>query len=321
MTNSSKTLLEAFQVRKTKKQKEAFRAWLCGELERAGYAPRVERHRGLCTSHNVVAGDLERAELLFTAHYDTCAVLPFPNFITPRNLFWYLVYQLIFVAFFFALGIAAEIAVILLFDPPLWVCLAAMYAVLGFCVWWMLAGKANRHTANDNTSGVLTLLEIALALPPEDRDRACFVFFDNEEKGLFGSAAFAAAHPRVRRETLLLNFDCVGDGDHIHFFPSRAVKRDPDALRRLEAAFRGRGEKTTGIVTGFGFYPSDQARYRRGVGVCALKKSRIFGYYMDRIHTPRDTVLEEANIALLRDGALALAGWPAGREAPSERLT
>lgn len=91
---------------------------------------------------------------------------------------------------------------------------------------------------------------------------------------------------------------------------------------RLEAAFPCRGEKTSGIVTGFGFYPSDQARVPPGGGGPEpLKKSRIFGYYMDRIHTPRDTVLEEANIALLRDGALALAGWPAGREAPSERLT
>ena len=60
------------------------------------------------------------------------------------------------------------------------------------------------------------------------------------------------------------------------------------------------------VVRGFGFYPSDQARFNRGVGVCALKKKPVLGYYMDRIHTGRDTVLMEDNIVLLRDGVLRL---------------
>lgn len=58
------------------------------------------------------------------------------------------------------------------------------------------------------------------------------------------------------------------------------------------------------MVRGFGFYPSDNANFKKGAGVCALKHRPIVGYYMDRIHTSRDTVLDEANIALLRDGAL-----------------
>ena len=51
---------------------------------------------------------------------------------------------------------------------------------------------------------------------------------------------------------------------------------------------------------------SDQAAFRRGVGVCALKKSKFFGWYMDRIHTRRDTVLDEQNIDLLRAGTVRL---------------
>ena len=61
------------------------------------------------------------------------------------------------------------------------------------------------------------------------------------------------------------------------------------------------------MVRGFGFYPSDNALFEKGVGVCALRRRKIVGYYMDRIHTHRDTVLEEENIELLRRGALALA--------------
>lgn len=40
MTEQSKKVLDGMQVRKSKKQKASFRAWLCGELEAAGYAPR-----------------------------------------------------------------------------------------------------------------------------------------------------------------------------------------------------------------------------------------------------------------------------------------
>ena len=220
----------------------------------------------------------------------------------------FLLYQLAVAAVILILAAAVETAVLLAFDPPLWVALLTVYAVLGFCIWWMLAGKANRHTANDNTSGVIALLEMAAALPPEDRDGVCFVFFDNEELGLFGSSAFAAAHRRVRADTLTLNFDCVGDGDYLQFFPSRAVKQDGEAMALLESAFLSQGKKAVEIVRGFGFYPSDQARFRRGIGVAALKKAPLIGYYMDRIHTRRDTVLEEDNVQLLCRGVLRLAG-------------
>ena len=106
MTEAAKTVLTAYEVRKTKQQKEAFRTFLCEELEKLGYAPRVESGRVLVMNHNVVAGDPERAKVLFTAHYDTCAVLPFPNFITPRNFFVYLLYQLAIAADQFAFTLA-----------------------------------------------------------------------------------------------------------------------------------------------------------------------------------------------------------------------
>ena len=67
----------------------------------------------------------------------------------------------------------------------------ALNAVLIFGLWWMLDGKANRHTANDNTSGVAAVMELMARLPEEQRSKAAFILFDNEEKGMLGySAAF-----------------------------------------------------------------------------------------------------------------------------------
>jgi len=310
MTALSRKIMEEYQIRKTKKQKQNFRHWLCGELEKLGYAPRVESGN---FSHNVVVGDPEKAKVIYTAHYDTCAVLPFPNFITPRNFFWYLLYQLVLLVPMFALAIGAEIGTIFLWeavaatDCPMWAAIGVLYVVLGFELWWLMAGPANKHTANDNTSGTITLVEIAQTLPVELRDEVCLIFFDNEEKGLFGSSGFAGKHKDVKKNVLVVNFDCVSDGDYIQFFPTKAVKKESGTLAALEAAYPSAGDKTTEVVTGFGFYPSDQAQFKRGVGVCALKKSPIFGYYMDRIHTKKDTVMMEENIHLLTEGAVHLA--------------
>lgn len=303
MTEQSKKILSEMQVRKSRKQKEAFRARLCGELEAAGYAPAVEEG---FAARNVVVGDPERAKVLFTAHYDTQAVLPIPNFITPRNFLFYLLYQLLIVLpLFLLVGVVS--GCIFAFAPEAvawWLGPLSSIVICAFFMWWILDGPANRHTANDNTSGVLTLLETALALPPEHRERVCFVFFDNEEKGMFGSAAFARRHKQVKKNAVVFNFDCVGDGDSIQFFPHRKLKKDKDTMKRLEAAFLPAEGKGVQVVRGFGFYPSDNANFKKGAGVCALKHKPVIGYYMDRIHTSKDTFLDEANIKLLRDGAL-----------------
>ena len=303
MTEQSKKILSEMQVRKSRKQKEAFRAWLCGELEAAGYAPQVEES---FAARNVVAGDPEGAKVLLTAHYDTQAVLPVPNFITPRNPFFFALYQLLIVLpLFLAVGVVEGL--IFAFVPGAaawWLAPLSCIAICAFFMWWIVDGPANRHTANDNTSGVLTLVETALALPPEHRERVCFVFFDNEEKGMFGSAAFAKKHKGVKKNTVVLNFDCVGDGNSIQFFSQKKLKKDEAALKLMEAAFLPAGDKDVQVVRGFGFYPSDNASFKRGAGVCALKHKRVVGYYMDRIHTNKDTVLDEDNLTLLRDGAL-----------------
>ena len=301
MTTIREKLLTEFEIRKTRKQKTAFRAWLKEILEQEGYAVSEETGN---FSTNVVAGKTENAKVLLTAHYDTCPVLPVPNFITPRNGLFYILYQILICIPMFVIVFGGEIAVIRLFDAPLWVALATVYGLMFFMLWWIMDGPANKHSANDNTSGVYTLLSIARALPAEQRDKVAFVFFDNEEKGLFGSAAFAGKHKDLKKNTLVLNFDCVGDGDHLHFIPTKGVLKDAETRTLLENAFLGACDKTVTVIKGI--YPSDQKNFKRGVGICALKHSKIWGYYMDRIHTAKDTVLEEENIALLRDGAVRL---------------
>ena len=290
-------VLTAFPVRKSKQQKQEFRDAAQSYLKQLGYSPTVEKGSFGC--RNMVIGDPETAQYLITAHYDTCARLPIPNLITPCNFWAFLGYQLV-------------VMLLMLLVPAIPGALAGLlagsfdvgYYVWFLCVWAVIAlvmiGPANKHNANDNTSGVVTLLEIARSLPESQRGKVCFVLFDLEEAGLIGSAAYRKAHKKASDSQLVLNLDCVGDGDYIRFFPTKKLKKDRKKLTSLYKACGYLGKKDVLVhEKGFSVCPSDQANFPYGVGICALRKKGKT-LYLSRIHTPKDTILEETNVNILR---------------------
>lgn len=290
-------VLRQFPVRKTGKQKAAFRVALQSYAQSMGYSYREEK--GHFGSRNLILGNPESASYLITAHYDTCAALPFPNLITPCNLFLFCLWQVALSAAIILLAVIAGTAAgMLTQDHPLgfWI---------GYLCFWMIlvmiyVGPANRNNANDNTSGVVTVLEIARTLPENQRKKVCFVLFDLEEAGLIGSSCYRKKHTQEISRQLVLNFDCVGDGDCLMMFPTGRLKKDKNRMAVLETMVGKFGKKTLSIrKRGFSVYPSDQMCFPYGVGICALRKGRL-GLYLSRIHTRRDTVLENTNVNILR---------------------
>lgn len=304
MTETTKEVLEKYQVRKTKKQKRAFAAYVEDLAGRYGYSFR--REKGVFGAENLVVGDPDGARVVYTAHYDTAPVLPFPNFITPKNFFVYLLYQLAL-----TVAILAVMAVIGFLCGVGGALLKLDGSIIGHVtrILWLilllllLAGPANRHTANDNTSGVTLLLDMMRDLPSEQREGVAFVFFDLEEAGLFGSASFARTHKKEMKDRLLLNFDCVSDGDHFLFALRKGARRHRVAIER---AFAPRDGYRVEVAEKGVFYPSDQLHFPAGVGVAALRATRRGLLYMNRIHTSRDTVYREENLEFLKNGAIAL---------------
>ena len=121
---------------------------------------------------------------------------------------------------------------------------------------------------------------------------------------MFGSAGFYSRHKKAMQRKLLVNFDCVSDGEHMLFAVRKRAKQYVPAL---EQAFPTTAEVQSLVCTRGVFYPSDQASFPCGVGVAALKYSRILRVlYLDRIHTKRDTVCREPNIEYLTAGAVHL---------------
>lgn len=295
--NTPMDVVKSYPVRKSKKQKQAFRADVTQWLQNLGYP--VCEEEGSFHSRNLVIGDPQRARYLVTAHYDTCARLPFPNLITPCNFWTFLLYQ-IFICLMLmlpALAVGGLVGYLLhSFDIGYFLFVVLLWAAIVL----MLIGPANSSNVNDNTSGVVTLLEIARSIPELHRKNVCFVLFDLEEAGLIGSASYKKKHKREIPNQLVLNLDCVGEGDDIYFFPTAKLKKSKERLAPLQKLAGGYGKKSIAVRTkGFSIYPSDQSNFPYGVGICALKRGWA-GLYLSRIHTPRDTVLDETNVNILR---------------------
>jgi hypothetical protein len=259
-------------------------------------------------SQNVIIGDAEKAKYLVTAHYDTPASLFIPNFITPCNFLVFLLYQIAIVALFVVVAFVMGFTFGLITRSP-----ELGGAIAGLVYWVMLiammVGPANKNNANDNTSGVVSVLEMARTMPEHLRDRVCFVLFDLEEAGLIGSSSFRKKHKKTTDNQIILNLDCVGDGDEIVMFPTKKFIKNDQMMANLCRCVGHYGDKSIAVRSkGFRYYPSDQVKFPYGVGIAAFNRGKVIGLYCSRIHTNNDIILEETNVNILRAALTSMIG-------------
>lgn len=287
-----------FPVRKSNAQKQSFRDAVQSYAQDLGYSVTVEK--GSMGAQNLLIGDPQTARILVTAHYDTCARMLLPSLVTPCNafLFWY--YQILIVLSLFLATFVITGIICLVFRS------SELAYPVALIVYWlllllMMIGPANTSNVNDNTSGIVTVLEIARSLPENQKSKVCFVLFDLEEAGLLGSSAYRKMHKAETDRQTVINLDCVGDGDHILLFPTKPLKKDRKKLAPIYKCCGYFGEKSILVRDkGFGFYPSDQLAFPYGVGIGAFHIKKNVGHYYSRIHTPKDTILDQTNVNLLR---------------------
>lgn len=304
MLTTPMDVLAQFPVRKSKKQKQAFRDAVQAYAEKFGYSVAIEK--GSMGAKNVVIGNPDTANYLVTAHYDTPARMLLPNFITPTNFLIYLLYNLFVVGLLLLFSLAAAYVVGMLTHDSYLVGISWYIFYFGILL-LMMFGPANRHNANDNTSGVVTVLEALSSMPENQRSKACFVLFDLEEAGLIGSSSYRKAHKNATDKQVVLNLDCVGDGNELIMFPTAKLKKDKEKLLPIAKICGYFGEKSLLLRRkGFSVYPSDQKNFPYGVGIAAFRRAKFIGPYCARIHTGRDTVLEPTNVNILRAAIISL---------------
>ena len=295
-----KELFEKYEIRKNKKQRTQFIDWVKEIATNKGWEFNIQD--GVIGTRNIIIGNPDKAKVIYTAHYDTCAKMIVPNFITPKNFLVYLLYQIIICFLLFVPIIAFDTIFVILFPDLVELSFLISYVLLLVILWLMMAGPANKHTANDNTSGVATILGLIFKFDPEDE--VALILFDYEEIGLVGSSVFASKHKDIVKNTLVVNFDCVSDGETMLFVLNKKTKNLMDTFKE---SYESNDKVTTDVVCKGVFYPSDQVQFKKGIGVCSMKKNKLFrSGYIDRIHTSKDTVFREENIKFLIDGSYKL---------------
>lgn len=284
-----------YPTRKSEEEKERFRKYIVEMLSDKGIEARVEQTRD-GKNKNVVVGDPTSAKAVFTAHYDTPARSLFPNIMIPKNRFVFWPYQFVPVIFLLVVSLALSylIGMVWLKDDRAYM-LSFLIIYYGVFFLMMKAFK-NPNNYNDNTSGVATVLKIIDNLSPDELEGVAFILFDNEEKGKKGSAAYAKDHKGNMDDPFLVNFDCVGNGDHIVFI-AQARALSANKYVKLQESF----ESTDAFTVEFCSHEkassnSDHKNFRKGVACLACKRAKSGLLYTPYIHTPDDVVANNGNI-------------------------
>jgi len=167
-------IINNYGARYTKIQKELFCEFTQNYLHNININCKIERERN---NANIVIGDIDNAELVISAHYDT------------SNEYRYAFISGVTYNYFSSIK----------------------YFLSSYKSNATAKTKNNVYNYNDNTSGVYCILELAKL----NNKRVAFVLFDKEENNLKGSRIFYKKHKSIFENKLLLNLDCVGCGDYL----------------------------------------------------------------------------------------------------------
>lgn len=308
MNNFAARIAQDFPVRRKASEKEQFRTWLVWELKQMGYSVKLQQDSsplslsGMHSATNVVAGDPENAKVFIATHYDTGFKEFLPPLICPTRPLTYLLYQalspVLLLLACFVLSLAVTFPMNL---PRLMLPLFLVFVAAALLYRWK--GPAEKNNLNDNTSGIVALLETAKAISPRYRANVCFLFLDDGVGGMRGGRSFRKKYPSSREKSVI-NVDSVAEGDEILILPSKYSRWNDSLLGAITENFSNSEKKTCFLKTdGLVYYPSDNRTFRYSVAICAVKKVPGFG----RCIQPRKTTeLDEENIEILRDGLAKL---------------
>ena len=307
MTELCTKVVREHMVRKGQKRKQAFREMVKAALREKGVFFREERAKGLITNANLVFGNVRTAEFILGAHYDTLRGA-FVSDLSRGQL-----------------DGGRRLSTADLRGPVRRRARSGRHREIarrgarrrlrglphrGRGAYYLDDRRAResehderQHLRRRGASDAPRAHDAEAA--QARRGRAV----DNEEVGLIGSALFRRKYRKAIREKPMINLDCVGDGRHVLFAASRSYREDEALYGRTRDAFRNEdGFSPLHVRAGSALYPSDQFGFPKSVAVAALHKTKFLGYALGRIHTRRDTVLDEKNIEYLVEGLLKLIG-------------
>lgn len=291
-----------FPIRLRKKQKEAFLDELQGEMQARGYATERLTVRAVLQNRLLIS-QCASPKVIFLAHFDTPTIAPF--WMSP--LFKWFGHTRQYQALALLLLLMYGPGILAAFFPQWAVTLQTItnLFVIVFMLSLITLFIPNPQNREDNTSGVIALLGLAdwLKEKPELREQVQFAFLDNEELGLLGSNGLRKHwqkqnHPFQNARIICL--DCVTRGE----IPL-IVYHKQDALARKVAPFVQVHLPQTQVINMGSLPLSDNYTFRDtgAIDISFADESTIRGgYYIPRIHTPRDNDFSAENLMPLLTG-------------------
>ncbi len=291
-----------FPARYTSKQKQAFRAFLLQELAHHGWEAEVVTGGQLLKSHNVVTKNPD-ADVLLLAHYDTIGrdlLGGLLSRVVGHGLWAQMSTGVIIGLVLVGLGELFHKALAPYLPLPVLLALQLLLPVIVFLPLFI----PNKHCLNDNTSGVIALLNIARALNdyPNLRRRVRLALVDLEEVGLVGSRhlrQYLCKQGVDLHDMMIINFDCVGWGQVPVVCPAGKASK----ARQLWAHLRA-----SRLEVAFNKMPSDHMSFRReGVTAVIFGNPALIGkgFYIPNVHSARDIHLDPQNIAWLTESIVS----------------
>ncbi len=291
-----------FPIRLKKKQKEAFLDELENEMQARGFSTERITVRTLFQNRMLIT-KCEKPQVIFLAHIDTPTIAPF--WMSP--LFKWFGHTRQYQALALLLLVLYGPNILAAFFPEWALTLSALtnlfLVIFGLSLITLFI--PNPQNREDNTSGVIALLGLAdwLKDKPDLRAYVQFAFLDNEELGLLGSNGLRKYwqkqdHPF--RQAKIICLDCVTRGQ----IPL-LVYHKQDAIAQKAAPFVQAHLPQTKVINMKSLPLSDNYTFRDlgAIDISFADESTIRGgYYIPRIHTPRDDDFSAENLMLLLTG-------------------
>ena len=301
MDQYAQRITQDYPVRRKAQEKENMRAYLMGQLRALGYDAKLD---DCGKAVNVIAGDPERANIIYAAHYDTPLREPLPPILCPTRPATYLLYQALTPVLTLAACFVFSVGVTFLLSAPNLTLPLFLILLLGALA-YLRYGPSEQNNINDNASGVAALLRTAEQLTPRYRNDVCFLFLDGGSENMRGAKGFRKRYPSAKEKPVLC-LDCVGSGDELLILPGKSARWNGDLLDAINGSFENSERKTCyDKVDGLVHFPGDQRAFRQGVAICAVRHVSGIGRLIRP--TGKDNRIDDENLDLLSRGLVKLA--------------
>ena len=289
---------ERYGIRFKKKQKQKFIEYAKAEFEKMGYTTQIQESRKYrILNRNFIIGDLEKASIVLCAHYDTPPLAPYKvKILKGSNVSKYdkskeIVWTILKYLSLFMLLLLLNLNGIIYFSTMI------IVAIRIYCI-------PNKKNLNDNTSGIMTIFEVAYRFankPSEqfknlDKSKVAFILFDNEEKNMLGSKIFKCDNLNIENK-LFINFDCVGIGENIVISGDYNSKIEAKKIGGYEKHIEGKNILVETVDLSKA--KSDEKMFEKRIRFATYHKNKKDQLYIENIHSKKDDDIDPDNIKII----------------------